>query len=182
MSKLNKVEKKSYIDKLKDPRWQKMRLKILERDEWICQICFSSEKTLHIHHKYYLNRNYVEPWDYPLDALITLCEECHGDETILISEICHDLIKVLRTKFMARELDQLKIGFYNMKMVHIPGVIASAIEHSLSTPENLTKIIDIYFDYLRETRRTALVEEWNRELHDSKANGCEPERDSKNIA
>ena len=35
-----------YSQKLKDPRWQKKRLQILERDEWNCQICHDNESTL----------------------------------------------------------------------------------------------------------------------------------------
>ncbi len=34
-------------------------------------------KTLHVHHKYYNLSKY--PWDYPNEALITLCSECHKD-------------------------------------------------------------------------------------------------------
>lgn len=69
---------KTYREKLKDPRWQKMRLSILERDEFTCQICFNSENTLHVHHRYYAQ---VEnPWDYPPHALVTLCEDCHESE------------------------------------------------------------------------------------------------------
>ena len=32
---------------------------------------------LHVHHTYYILSN--KPWDYPDDALITLCSECHAD-------------------------------------------------------------------------------------------------------
>ena len=65
----------SYAEKLKDPRWQKKRLEILNRDSFTCLCCGSTKKTLHIHHRYYLK---VDPWDYPNDALDTLCESCHG--------------------------------------------------------------------------------------------------------
>lgn len=30
---------KSYAEKFKDPRWQKKRLKIMERDNWKCCEC-----------------------------------------------------------------------------------------------------------------------------------------------
>lgn len=65
----------SYAEKLKDPRWQKKRLEILNRDQFACLCCGSKIKTLHIHHRYYLK---VDPWDYPNDALDTLCESCHA--------------------------------------------------------------------------------------------------------
>lgn len=34
-------------------------------------------KTLHIHHKYYIEDKF--PWEYDNDALITLCSDCHSE-------------------------------------------------------------------------------------------------------
>ena len=84
---------KSYSEKLKDPRWQKKRLLILQRDNFTCCNCGSKEKTLHVHHKlYYAN---TEPWDYNDNVLITLCFECHEQEQYNESEfkgLIHDLL------------------------------------------------------------------------------------------
>lgn len=65
----------TYSEKLRDPRWQKKRLKIMERDEFKCRLCGSGDKTLNVHHAYY--RPKANPWDYPDEELTTLCEECH---------------------------------------------------------------------------------------------------------
>ena len=59
---------KSYQEKLKDPRWQKRRLEIFERDSWKCTICGNDKITLHIHHKEYDG----DPWDAPSQCLETL--------------------------------------------------------------------------------------------------------------
>lgn len=65
----------SYKEQLLDPKWQKKRLLILERDNWMCTDCFSKENTLHVHHlKYY---EYL--WDTPNEELKTLCDKCHSD-------------------------------------------------------------------------------------------------------
>lgn len=64
-----------YLRKLQDPRWQKKRLKIFERDGWQCQICHAMNDTLHVHHKQYMKN--TEPWEYPDDYLVTLCHICH---------------------------------------------------------------------------------------------------------
>lgn len=64
-----------YSDKLKDPRWQKKRLKIFERDEWKCIHCGRNDRTLHVHHIEY--QRGLEPWEYSDDKLQTLCEKCH---------------------------------------------------------------------------------------------------------
>jgi 5-methylcytosine-specific restriction endonuclease McrA len=52
-----------YAEKLKDPRWQKKRLVIFQRDDWTCQKCHRNDLTLNIHHILYLDN--TEPWDYP---------------------------------------------------------------------------------------------------------------------
>ena len=67
----------SYSDKLKDPRWQKKRPEIFERDKWMCQLCSDTDSTLMVHHRYYEN---IEPWEYPDVALVTLCESCHEEQ------------------------------------------------------------------------------------------------------
>lgn len=72
------MSKKSYLKKLKDPRWQKRRLEILERDGWQCQSCGDTKNTLHVHHTAYFHN--CDPWLYPDILLITLCEECHESE------------------------------------------------------------------------------------------------------
>jgi hypothetical protein len=62
-------------EKLKDPRWQKKRLEILNRDEFTCQYCGAKDKTLHVHHYGY--RKGKEPWDVDGGDVNTLCEDCH---------------------------------------------------------------------------------------------------------
>lgn len=66
----------TYGDKLKDPRWQKKRLEVLQRDDFTCKLCGDKTQTLHIHHHLY-EKGY-EPWDYPLSILETYCHYCHA--------------------------------------------------------------------------------------------------------
>lgn len=69
----------TYDDLLQRKEWKDKRLKILKRDKFQCRYCHSNDN-LNIHHKYYSiypNKLKVEPWNYPDDALITLCENCH---------------------------------------------------------------------------------------------------------
>lgn len=67
---------KTYSEKLKDPRWQKKRLEILERDNWSCRYCGDKESTLHVHHEHYIKG--CEPWEADECSLTTLCEDCHS--------------------------------------------------------------------------------------------------------
>lgn len=73
------MAKKSYSEKLLDPRWQQMRLRVYERDNFTCRCCGSTTKTLHAHHSHY--HPYSEgPWDYDMGTIITLCADCHLDQ------------------------------------------------------------------------------------------------------
>ncbi len=68
----------SYSEKLKNPKWQKKRLEISERDNWTCQICSDSESEFIVHHKNYEKGK--DPWDYDNNDLISLCVNCHEKE------------------------------------------------------------------------------------------------------
>lgn len=81
-----------YSDKLKDPRWQKKRLEIFERDNWACVLCCDHESTLNVHHVEYIKNK--EPWDYDDKYLWTLCNKCHDIEGLYkskIKDILHDM-------------------------------------------------------------------------------------------
>jgi hypothetical protein len=89
----------TYADKLRHPKWQKKRLEVLSRDGFTCRSCWSPEKTLHVHHLDYLKGN--DPWEYPLEYLITLCHECHEEiEQEQISQ-CAELTSLFKLKIMA---------------------------------------------------------------------------------
>lgn len=68
----------NYAKKLTDPRWQRKRLEVFERDNFTCVFCKSKDKELHVHHLEYFGQ--IEPWEYSLDLMQTLCQECHKKE------------------------------------------------------------------------------------------------------
>lgn len=79
------VTKKTYTQKLLDPRWQRKRLEKLQAEDFTCELCGDSESTLHVHHKgYFVGR---DPWDYEKNQLAVLCNACH--------EAQHDMEDVL---------------------------------------------------------------------------------------
>ena len=91
-----------YLEKYKDPRWQKRRLEIMERDEWKCVSCNNKLKMLTVHHMKY-NCDAEGPWDYPDSVLVTLCEECHSD--------CHSTPMYLPSVFQ----DLLDVGVLSLE-------------------------------------------------------------------
>lgn len=95
-----------YQSKLKDPRWQRKRLEILQRDDFTCQHCYSSTKTLHVHHRLYLKNK--DPWESPAYNLVTLCEDCHNIETDTYASEEQILLSALKEcGFCASDLNNL---------------------------------------------------------------------------
>ncbi len=74
---------KSYSELLKDPRWQKKRLRILERDKFECQSCNDTESTLNVHHCVPYRKD-TKIWEYKDTELVTLCENCHKEISSII--------------------------------------------------------------------------------------------------
>lgn len=106
----------SYKQKLLDPRWQKVRLEILNRDSFSCVICHDKTTTLHVHHLKYTTD---DPWDAQESDLITCCKHCHSlfeyhskhkDISIMVSEVmkwkvsdewtCLFVFNPLRTEYL----------------------------------------------------------------------------------
>jgi hypothetical protein len=73
--------KSSYWEKLKDPRWQKKRLEVMELRNFECEDCGDGSKTLNVHHRAY--KKNADPWDYDESELMCLCEDCHKKEHVL---------------------------------------------------------------------------------------------------
>lgn len=90
----------TYPQKLRDPRWQRKRLEILQRDQWRCLICGSSRKPLQVHHAVYRKR---EPWDYPDYVYQTLCDDCHA----IRQELTDKAVDALRLAIMREPTQSL---------------------------------------------------------------------------
>jgi len=95
----------TYQEKLKDPRWQKKRLYILERDEWACRRCKSTAETLQVHHKRYIKDK--NPWDYEDSFYLTLCELCHLEEHDLMYDNIQRMIQLVKDNFWGYEVEIL---------------------------------------------------------------------------
>lgn len=68
----------SLKDQYLHPNWQKLRLFVLNRDQYKCVNCWDKNKTLHVHHLKYLPGKFI--WEVPKWYLVTLCEDCHSEE------------------------------------------------------------------------------------------------------
>ena len=92
----------TYEKKLADPRWQKKRLEIFNRDNWKCQHCGNATLQLEIHHTEYFEKK--EPWEYPADMLITVCHGCHKEEMVRFKHEQYLLRSLTSTGFLANDI------------------------------------------------------------------------------
>lgn len=74
----------TYLQKLRDPRWQKKKNGILIRDDYTCQHCHATDKNLQVHHLAYGKDG---PWDVEDLELLTLCEDCHSKVEVALKSI-----------------------------------------------------------------------------------------------
>lgn len=91
----------TYSQKLKDPRWQKKRLEILQRDSFSCQNCGETTKTLHVHHRVY---NGCDPWSINNECLLSLCEDCHKIFEIVTPEAIKNINSILKKRFYPNQI------------------------------------------------------------------------------
>jgi hypothetical protein len=135
-----------YAVKLKDPRWQKKRLEIFNRDNFTCRICGDTETTLAVHHLKYQG----EPWDAPNEKLITVCEDCHIEIEELKSEINDfNTLKILKRKFKS-ELDrELYISFdesLRHKVYQLNGSCSSYIGIEKKNAERIINVLSKFIE------------------------------------
>jgi 5-methylcytosine-specific restriction endonuclease McrA len=64
----------NYLEERKNPRWQRRRLSIFQRDDFTCRFCGDKDSELHVHHLAYGKT----VWGVSDDDLITLCRGCHA--------------------------------------------------------------------------------------------------------
>jgi hypothetical protein len=139
-------KKTQYSEKLKDPRWQKKRLDILQRDGWFCQKCFNKEATLHVHHRRYIPGR--DPWDYSNHLLVTLCEECHSVEREDWDHSADSLLEQLQEKFLGDQIFDFASGINGIELLQRPEIVSAAYCYALIDIEMQKYILQKYFEWM----------------------------------
>lgn len=75
----------TYQEQLRDPRWQKKRLEILNRAEFKCEDCGDDKITLEVHHVTYEKGRLA--WEYPNENFKALCEKHHKERAFVEKKI-----------------------------------------------------------------------------------------------
>ncbi len=94
------MKKKPYSEQLRDPRWQRKRLELMQAADFTCLECGNKTETLNVHHGFYCRGTSV--WEYPNDTYSVLCETCHSKAQDLmesvhskIATLCYDQLSAL---------------------------------------------------------------------------------------
>lgn len=141
------MKQSPYSEKLKDPRWQKLRLQIFERDNWCCQSCFDSESTLAVHHLFY--EEGMEPWEYPTTLLVTLCESCHELQFQAVPYARKMLLRGFAHQgALAQDLERFGLALSRMHSGSIPSVTFDALAWLVTDPITTAEIVQRYLDSL----------------------------------
>lgn len=142
----------NYSELLLDPRWQKKRINVLERDKYTCQLCLDEETTLHIHHKFYL-KDY-QPWDYKDDDLITYCKHCHAlAEAVKDISGCQSILSVFKYTYQGEVLIfSLLLNIQNERHCCIFSYNDSIrqVEPIIALPEHIVTRLSFLVDSLKE--------------------------------
>ena len=127
-----------------DPRWQKKRLEILERDEWSCRKCKDNTSTLHVHHRYYQKE--FKPWEYFNSSLITLCDKCHKHETDHLEHYAELLKKAVCETFFSDDIITIAEGLRDHKLNCKSEIAAGVIEFALKNQEICEAITELFYE------------------------------------
>lgn len=144
---MSRPQKSNYSEKLRDPRWQKKRLEILERDNWRCQLCFDGESMLHVHHRRYIPSR--DPWDYPESCLVTLCESCHESEKDYMNSAIDLLTAELKEKFFSPGIMDLASAINGL--VVTPST-ADLINWILTNDRLMEHLSNLYDEFLKSQK------------------------------
>ena len=135
----------------KDPRWQKKRLEIFNRDKFTCQFCQSKTNTLAIHHLEYHDN--LKPWEYKDEELLSVCEDCHKKETEDRKITEKALLKMLKNKkFSCDDLFQTYLLFYHLNK-NISNLDNIKIMQHIMTVKKYTMPVIVHFLQLRRRNK-----------------------------
>lgn len=129
-----------YSKKLLDPRWQKRRLQVLDRDGWKCAQCERGDLTLHVHHRLYERGR--DPWEYEDGMLVTLCERCHGWEYQHRREAEAELLSTIAGRFWVTDVLDLAVCLSSVPESVSNEEVIVALTHLLGSEAEIRAAVD----------------------------------------
>lgn len=174
-------KRKTYWEKLQDPRWQKKRLEVLESFNWECYGCKTKGDKLNVHHFWYETGK--DPWDYENECYVAVCDKCHEvshEAMVRLSKTLSSMnpwrLKLLATQVegwsRATEQPAEEIWVFLMLVMENEDVFHSALSQLITKfafPGEGTKAIIQRFQDFREaaSEGVSLINDWPEALIES---------------
>lgn len=137
----------SYLELLKDPRWQKKRLRIMERDNFTCRMCNDTKSTLTVHHKRYVWGR--KPWEYTDKDLITFCEDCHS---LVSNSMLDDNYIIVQKQNFGGHLIYIAVCAWDI--VILEKLLTGEVRHVINIPGGgINRIIDTMKNQPKELKK-----------------------------
>lgn len=140
-----------YAEQLRDPRWQRKRLEIMERADFSCENCGNKAQTLAVHHRLYLRGH--KPWEYENDLLECLCDDCHKSKHKLQAELNAVLV-------MSDDIDQV-IGYAKGLYTHITN---PEDEITIASWEQAAGFLDAWGHHIKPHDFLAIIEKSDHKI------------------
>jgi hypothetical protein len=99
----------------------------------------------------------TEPWDYPDDYYMTLCQNCHKSEGAKSQSAIESLIYSARVRFLSDQISDLSLAINGIPRFGILDVEMSVISWALTNKDILKKLKDEYFEYIRNTKTEEIL-------------------------
>jgi len=105
-----------------------------------------------VHHLYYEYGK--EPWEYPLEAFVTLCETCHLIESEERPKAEKTLIETLRKgRACADEIVDLARGIWFVLQRKEHATWAMMLEYFLEDEDRFIKLMDEFWDAVQKRKK-----------------------------
>ena len=129
---MSKSDQDSFWQLYNHPKWQEMRLLVMEDSCFECNNCGDSEKKLNVHHTYY--EKGLKPWEYPQESLRCLCDKCHK------------MVHNQKTQ-MNRQLGKMDYLDVERIIGYMTGIEASAKVHNVPVVLSSPDMFEGFHDY-----------------------------------
>lgn len=111
----------TYAQQLRDPRWQRRRLEVMQEHKFTCEECGMNDRELgelgvqlSVHHVYYLSGKNL--WEYPHCLLMCLCIPCHIERQEVEVDIYVNVATQLRQLKLAELKEQPIYAFFTEEL------------------------------------------------------------------
>lgn len=133
-----------YKAKMFLPEWYVFRDRVVARDK-ICARCGEIDiRKLTAHHPHYPPLGTIDqfnPWDFPFDKMVCLCQRCNAyEERNMKANVPHFNI-ALKLRFLSDEIAILRKASEAMKLTHPAPVTAKALAWLMSSPRHMNTLV-----------------------------------------